>query len=340
MPDTRPVVALLTGGSTPERPVALAGARQVVDALRNRGFSVRVFDTCSGYLASTAESSVMTDGVARVTPTLDELEQLRQQEDLFALMASDALRTSDVCWPLLHGLQGEGGQLQSLLEANGIPFVGSDARGSTLAIDKGVSKTLMEAAGVPTPNWQIWRAGDPEPEVMNYPVVVKPSRVGSTVGLTVVRAASELSAALEMAIGYDDEVLVEDFVPGRELTVGVLRDQALAVGEIRTSGDVFDFESKYQPGVATEIFPAEIPRELAEQVSRMALATHRALKLRDFSRVDFRLDASGSPLCFEANTLPGMTPNSLLPQSAAAAGIGFSDLCEIFVELALARSPA
>ncbi len=337
MTETKPTVALLTGGSTPERPVALAGARQVVDALRGRGYVVRVFDTCSGYLEQASESAVMTDAVGRTTPTLRELEDLAQKEDLLALMTMTELRTADVVWPLLHGLQGEGGAVQSLLEANGIPFVGSDARGSTLAMDKGVAKILMEAAGVPTAAWSLWRVGDPAPVLAGYPVVVKPSRVGSTVGLTVVENVDQLDAAIEFAIGYDDEVLLEQFVPGRELTVGVLRDQALSVGEIRTSGEVFDFESKYQAGMAAEIFPAEIPRELSEHVCALALATHRALKLRDFSRVDFRLDATGAPLCLEANTLPGMTSTSLLPQSAAAAGIGFADLCEIFVGLAYGR---
>lgn len=337
MSQERPVVALLTGGSTPERPVALAGARQVAEALRSRAFEVRVFDTCSGFLRETEEALTLRDSVTRMTPSLEELAALERQEDLLTLMTSEALRTADVVWPLLHGLQGEGGEVQSLLEANGMPFVGSDARGSTLAMDKGVSKILMQAAGVPTASWLLWRAGDPLPAELELPVVVKPSRVGSTVGLSVVRTGEALDAALRLAIGYDDEVLLEKFLPGRELTVGVLRDQALIVGEITTVGDVFDFESKYQPGVASEIFPAEIPRELAEEVQALAITVHRALKLRDLSRVDFRLDGEGAPLCLEANTLPGMTPTSLLPQSAAAAGIGFADLCELLVELAYER---
>ncbi len=195
----------------------------------------------------------------------------------------------------------------------------------------------MLAAGVPTPGWQLWRVGTPSPEPCGYPVVVKPSRVGSTVGLSVVNSKAELEAALELAILYDDEVLFEEFLPGRELTVGILRDEPLVVGEIRTEGVVFDFVSKYQPGTAAEIFPAEIPRELSEQIKELALATHEALKLRDFSRADFRLDSDGKPYCLEANTLPGMTPTSLFPQSAAAAGIGFVDLCEILVGLAHAR---
>lgn len=336
MSNSKPTVALLTGGSTPERPVALAGAQQVTTALRASGFEVRVFDTCQGALTADQEARTLETSVTRSLPSLEELEELENREDLLVLLASSELRSMDVVWPLLHGLQGEGGEVQSLLEANGMPYVGSDARGSALAMDKAVSKTLMRSVDVPTPDWIVWRAGDQMP-TPSLPVVVKPSRVGSTVGLTVVREASRMDQALEHAIQYDDEVVIEQFVPGRELTVGVLQESALTVGEIRTDGEIFDFASKYQPGEASEIFPAEIPRELAEEVRDLALRTHRALKLRDLSRMDFRLDESGKPLCLEANTLPGMTPTSLMPQSAAASGIGFADLCANLVELAYGR---
>lgn len=330
-------IAMLTGGSTPERGVALAGARQVTAALRSLGYQVDVFDTCLGFVAPEEEAGHCPEGVDREPPSPEELAVLHAQEDLLALLTTEAFRRVDLVWPLLHGREGEGGRVQSLLEANGQRFVGSDARGSTLAMDKAVTKTLLRASGVPTAAWSLWRAGDATPSPNSFPCIVKPSRVGSTVGLTLVRESADLESALHLALRFDDEVLVEEFLPGKELTVGVLGDRALAVGEIRTQGEVFDFESKYQPGGATEIFPAEISNELAEQCRDLALRTHVSLKLRDLSRVDFRLNAEGEVFCLEANTLPGMTPTSLLPQSAAASGLSFTDLCNLLVEMALER---
>ncbi|HUP25877.1 MAG TPA: D-alanine--D-alanine ligase, partial [Thermoanaerobaculia bacterium] len=175
---------------------------------------------------------------------------------------------------------------------------------------------------------------------LGAPLVVKPSRIGSTIGLTLVATPTDsvsLLTAAEVAAAFDPIVLLEEYLPGREMTVGVLGDAALGVGEIVTATGLFDYESKYTPGGAREIFPADLPSELTESLREMAVRVHRALKLRDFSRVDFRLDAAGRPYCLEANTLPGMTPTSLLPQSAACVGIDFPELCDRIVGLALAR---
>jgi D-alanine-D-alanine ligase len=158
--------------------------------------------------------------------------------------------------------------------------------------------------------------------------VVKPSKQGSTVGLTVVKAPGEYEAAVELAGRYDDEVMIERFIPGRELTVGVLEGRALAVGEIIPRHEIFDYECKYTPGMSEEIFPADLPDPAVRECQRLALRAHEALKLGGYSRVDFRLTPAGEALCLEVNTLPGMTATSLLPQSARAVGIEFPDLCE------------
>ena len=159
-------------------------------------------------------------------------------------------------------------------------------------------------------------------------MVVKPSKQGSTVGLTVVKAPSGFEEAVELAGRYDDEVMIERFVPGRELTVGVLEGEALAVGEIIPRHEIFDYECKYTPGMSEEIFPADLPVAVARECQRLALLAHEALKLGGYSRVDFRLTPGGEAFCLEVNTLPGMTATSLLPQSARAVGIEFPDLCE------------
>jgi D-alanine-D-alanine ligase len=198
-----------------------------------------------------------------------------------------------------------------------------------MAMDKDVSKRLFRDAGVPTADWAMAPVQQSEAEAsFGWPVVVKPSKQGSTVGLTVVKAPSGFHEAVELASRYDDEVMIERFVPGRELTVGVLEGKALAVGEIRPRHEIFDYECKYTPGMSEEIFPADLPGPVAKECQRLALLAHQALKLGGYSRVDFRLTPGGEAICLEVNTLPGMTATSLLPQSARAVGIEFPDLCE------------
>ena len=206
-------------------------------------------------------------------------------------------------------------------------------------MDKDLSKILFRAAGVPTADW-LMAPATPEVvgETLGWPVVVKPSKQGSTVGLSVVKQPADLSAAIDLAARYDDEVMIEAFVPGRELTVGILDGEALAVGEIIPRHEIFDYECKYTPGMAEEIFPARLPAEVAAECRRLALAAHRALKLGGYSRVDFRLTPEGQLVCLEVNTLPGMTATSLLPQSGQAAGIPFPELCERICLAARARS--
>jgi D-alanine-D-alanine ligase len=204
-------------------------------------------------------------------------------------------------------------------------------------MDKDVAKRLMRAAGVPTPDWLMAPiAEDDVAARLGYPVIVKPNQEGSTVGLSFVGGPAELQPALEVAARFGPEVLVERFVPGRELTVDILGEESLAVGEIvpEGGGSIFDYAAKYQAGGAREQFPADLPASITREAQTLALVAHRALKLRAYSRADFRLDAEGRLWCLEVNTLPGMTAGSLLPQSAAAVGIPFALLCERICEAA------
>ena len=171
--------------------------------------------------------------------------------------------------------------------------------------------------------------------IIRFPCVVKPSREGSSVGLTLVHVERELAGALATAAAWDTEIMIEEFVPGLELTVGILGEQALPVGEIRPKHELFDYHCKYTPGMAEEIFPAPIDSGLAARTQEAALTAHRALKLGGYSRIDFRANAGGDIFCLEANTLPGMTANSLIPKAAGAAGMSFPDLCEAICRLAL-----
>lgn len=329
---------MLTGGASPERDVAFAGAAQVVTALRGRGHQVTVVDTVNGLFGQADETRYLVPSVGRTPPDAETLRAMAQRELGPRLADIPAVRNADVVFLVLHGRLGEGGTLQAFLELVGVPYTGSGPIGSALAMDKDVAKRLFRSAAVPTPDWVLWPAGQSDIDGLGYPLVVKPSKVGSTVGLTVVREPRGVEAAVEAALQFDDEVLLERFVGGRELTVGILADRALAVGEIVPQHEIFDYECKYTPGMSLEIFPADLPRGVAEHVGQLALAAHKVLKLRDFSRIDFRLGPGLTPLCLEANTLPGLTPTSLLPQSAAAVGIDFPALCDTLCAQAMGRA--
>jgi D-alanine-D-alanine ligase len=207
-------------------------------------------------------------------------------------------------------------------------------------MDKDVAKRLFLAAGVPTPRWLMAPARLEEMvEQLGFPVIVKPNREGSTVGLSLATVPEQVEDAVAIASGFGGQVMLERYIPGRELTVGILDDVALAVGEIiPASGDIFDYTAKYQSDAAQEIFPADLDQRTTLRIRELALAAHRALKLSSYSRVDFRMDPDGAPWCLEVNTLPGLTAASLLPKSAAAVGIGFPELCERICKGGLARA--
>src|SRR5690606_16962674 len=260
-----------------------------------------------------------------------------------ALTRTRGLEEVEVFFLALHGGTGEDGTIQSLLDIAGVRYTGSDRLGCALAMDKEVTKRLLRDAGVPTPDWLVapqagpWPTADEVEHSLGLPVIVKAAAGGSSLRLTLAHDRSELEAALEESRGWRDMVLFERYHRGRELTVGIVGDRALPVGEIVPRNEIFDYECKYQPGMAEEIFPADVTEDVVERAQELALRTHRALRMRDYSRVDCILDEAGDLWCLEANALPGMTANSLLPKAARAAGIDFAGLCSSLVELARAR---
>lgn len=328
-------IAVLFGGTSSERDVSIASGAQVVKALREAGHDVIAVDTATGVLAAADEKKLLTAGVAPVPPEAASLDMLRSG-DTSAIVSAPELAGIDVIFLALHGGTGENGTLQALLELTGIPYTGSGPLGSAVAMDKDMTKRVLVHAGVPTPDWLMAPVSAQEAiERLGLPLIVKANKQGSTVGLTKVKHASEFDEAIENAYQHDDEVMVEQFIPGRELTVPILADEPLPVGEIIIDSDIFDYETKYQSGRAEEIFPADLPGPIAVRAQAYALTAHRALKLRGYSRVDFRLDDDHQLWCLEANTLPGMTAASLFPKGAAAAGMGFPEVCERICQLAL-----
>jgi D-alanine-D-alanine ligase len=328
-------VAVLFGGTSMERDVSIASGAQVIRALRERGHDVVPVDTATGVLGPERERELLAGGVAPVPPREEALDVLRTG-DVTSITRAPELRDIDVIFLALHGGSGEDGTLQALLNLAGVPYIGSGMLASAVAMDKDIAKRLFRDAGIPTPPWVMAPATiDDVTEMTGFPAVVKPSKQGSTVGLTLVKDPADLQPAIQEAARFDDEVMIERFIPGRELTVPVLGEDALPVGEILTGNEIFDYESKYQSGMAEEIFPADLTGEQTVTVQFLALKAHRALKLSGFSRVDFRLDEEGTFWCLEANTLPGMTGASLFPKGAAAAGIGFPEVCERLCLLAI-----
>jgi D-alanine-D-alanine ligase len=310
-------VVVLMGGDSSEREVSLSSASQVVKALEEAGHRVTALDVRDRTLP----------GLVTTHPDVE---------------------ACDLVFPVLHGGAGEDGTLQALLALAGIPFVGSDRVGCTLSMDKEISKRLFRDANVPTPDWIVARAPDPGADPgalppatldavearLGLPVIVKPPSGGSTLGLTLAHDRAELEAAVPVSARHEPRILFERYVKGREITVGIVGGQALPVGEIRPAHELFDYACKYEPGLAEEIFPADLDPETAARAQALALRVHELLFLRHLSRVDFLLDAEGALWCLEANALPGMTANSLLPRAARAQGWSFAELCDRLVRLA------
>ncbi|HWB16323.1 MAG TPA: D-alanine--D-alanine ligase [Vicinamibacterales bacterium] len=328
-------IAVLFGGVSEERDVSIASGAQVVRALTSIGHDVIAVDTARGALPPEEHARLMAMGVAVEPPSSQTLSLVRRNTGMLVRDAPE-LRQADVVFIALHGGSGEDGTIQALFDLAGIPYTGTGHLASAYAMDKDVAKRLFRSARVPTPDWLMAPVDTREViAALGFPVIVKPNKQGSSVGLTVVDDHDALSDAIDRACRYDDEVMVERFVAGRELTVGVLEGRALVVGEIRPRLDaIFDYASKYQPDGADEIFPADLSDETTTLVRDLAVRAHHAVKAGSYSRVDFRLDDAGQPWCLEVNTVPGMTATSLLPQSAKAAGLDFPRLCERLCEIA------
>ena len=346
-------ITVLLGGFSAERDVSLASGLRMAEALRTRGHTVTCVDPAEGPLSRDREAAHLAAGVGTRPPSLEQLGKLGGGAGSIppALAEWRDVKGADVVLLALHGGQGEDGTVQALLDLAGVRYTGSGHLGSALAMDKHLSKVLFRAADVGTADWLMAptpaeiargngglrrsreRFAEEVDHALGMPVVVKPSKQGSTVGLTVVRDPAQLDAALDLAFRYDDEVMVEQFVAGRELTVGVLGDLALPVLEIIPKNEIYDYEAKYTPGMAEEKV-AELGDSTRARLEEQALRAFRALKLRGCARIDFRMDELGNVYCLEANTLPGMTALSLIPQAAAAAGILFPELCERIVQLA------
>jgi len=329
-------ITVLMGGTSSERNVSLASGIRIVQALRTKGHQVIALDPAHGVIDAAREKELSTGTVGTAPPSLESLTKVAEGAFLPNLTTMKEITGADVVFLGLHGGQGEDGTIQALLDMAGVKYTGSGHLSSALAMDKDLSKKLFRAADVKTADWLMAPATIEQVEgILDLPVIVKPSKQGSTVGLTLVKKREDIQPAVTEAFKYDDEVMIERFIPGRELTVGVLGEIALPVGEIISKHEIYDYECKYTAGMAVEEFPAKISPAATHRVQEQALAAFKSLKLKGCARIDFRLTTEGEFYCLEANTLPGMTQLSLIPQGAAAMGINFPDLCERIAKIAL-----
>ena len=302
-------LALLAGGKSGEREVSLKGAEEVARALNPQKYEIKRYD-----------------------PATD-----------LAKLASEA-DSLDVAFVLLHGPLGEDGTVQGFLDLLSLPYQGSGVLGSAIAMDKNLAKILYRNAGLKVPDWYMAAKEDIDnpSKILGHlglPLVIKPSRQGSSLGMTIARSEEDIAAGLKKAFAIDREVMVEEFISGREITGGIIGNDELAalpLVEIIPGDEYefFDYEAKYQPGATKEICPADLEEPLAIRAQNYALSAHRALQLRGYSRTDMII-SNDDIFVLETNTIPGMTPTSLLPQAAAAAGLGFSALLDRLIELAL-----
>lgn len=337
-------VAVLAGGTSTERDVSLSSGSMIYKAMKTNGHQAVLLDVYLGYEGETEDIfrrdvdwAAEIGGISEKNPDLEEIRALRRDggKSFFGPNVLKICGEADCVFLALHGANGEDGKIQACFELLGIPYTGTDFVSSAMAMDKGITKDIFKAYNIPTPVGTRLKRGETEKERVPFPCIVKACCGGSSVGVCIARNEEEYGAAKEEAFRYDDEVIIEQYIEGREFSVGVMDGKALPVIEIAPKAGFYDYKNKYQAGSTVETCPAELQEEKTAELQRMAELVFRALRLKNYARMDFRMSHEGEVFCLEANTLPGMTPVSLLPQEAAAVGMDFPALCEKILQKGL-----
>ena len=341
-------ITVLAGGLSHEREVSLSSGSLIAGALVRRGHEVCLVDLYTGRAIDGSppaftQSPIEPYRVSRMVPDLEALKAATGNGDRrIGGGVMELCREADAVFIALHGDVGENGQLQALLDMEGIPYTGSGYAGSLLAMDKDLTKQILTRAGVVNAPWVycdltrgVEALADQIEAELGYPLVIKPCSGGSSVGVSMPENRAELVAAMEAASRYETTLMAERRILGREMTVSVLGGEVLPAVEIIPLSGFYDYENKYQAGQTTELCPAPLTKAQADVLAEATRRGFEALRLRGYARFDFILDDNDIPWCLEANTLPGMTPTSLLPQAAAAVGIDYDELCERMVRMAV-----
>jgi len=339
-------IVVLSGGLSTERDVSITSGILVADALRKKKHQVILLDVFLGYeqdlnnIDELFESNYDFTQYSEVTkhiPNIEEIKALRQNSSP-AFLGSNVIeicQKADITFLALHGDIGENGKLQACFDILGIKYTGTGSLGSALAMHKGITKHLLQINNIATPEGNIYRKADIQIPWHAFPCVVKPCSCGSSVGVSIADNKDQFLSAVSTAFKYEQEILAEQYIKGREFSVGVLDRRALPLIEIVPNEGFYDYEHKYQAGKTKEICPAHISSELAKKISDEALRVFDCLRLEVYARIDFLLDAQENFYCLEANTLPGMTELSLFPQEAAAIGITYEDLCDKIISISM-----
>lgn len=346
-------IVVLAGGLSTERDVSLVTGNMVSKALKKNGHRVILLDVFMGYsdkkeevgdiFEHSEEVSVIVEGIPTKEPDLEAVKASRadQSKNFFGPNVIDICQQADIVFMALHGENGENGKIQAAFDLFGIKYTGTGYLSSALAMDKNISKQFFNTNSIPTPQGISMKK---EQQILDFkktgltlPCVVKPCCGGSSIGVSIVRTEEEYKQALQDAFRWEEEVLIEDYIQGREFSVGVIDSQALPIIEIAPIEGFYDYKNKYKAGSAVETCPADLSEELTKEMQHYAEKVTKVLGLSTYSRMDFLLDAENKIYCLEANTLPGMTPTSLLPQEAQVIGMNFEELCEKLIQISLKK---
>lgn len=346
-------VVVLAGGLSTERDVSIKTGSMVAKALRENGHRVILLDVFMGYkdaeenlsdVFEISESiSFKDEAITSVAPDLKAVKASRkdQSDCFFGPNVIQICRKADIVFMALHGENGENGKVQAAFDLFGIKYTGSDYLSSAIAMNKNMAKQFFVAAGIPTPKGialtKETRKNDPEELGIELPVVVKPCAGGSSIGVTIARTNEEFVAALDEAFRWEDNLVIEEYIKGREFSVGVIEGKALPIIEIAPLEGFYDYKNKYKAGSAVETCPAVLSSEDTKKMQDYAVKVAEVIGLTTYSRTDFLIREDGNMYCLEANTLPGMTPTSLLPQEAGVTGMNFNELCDHLIDVSLRK---
>ncbi len=342
-------IVVAAGGTSTERDVSLVSGRGIYRALKEKGHRVILIDVFYGYHGADASDAAQlfeierdwAEDIREITEQDPDLEDIRAQRPdpsdvYFGKNVMELCRLADVVFLALHGGDGENGRVQAAFDLYGVRYTGTGYVSSALAMDKYYSKLVFRGSGITTPDFSLVKVSDPGP-VRDFPCVVKTRYGGSSVGVYIVKNEEEYRESLRAAAVYGKDVLVEEYIPGHEYSGGVIDGHALPVVDIAPAEGFYDYKNKYQDGGAVHICPAVLSEEKTKEMQEMAEAVYHALEISAYARMDFIMREDERIFCLEANTLPGMTPTSLVPHEAEAMGISYGDLCEQIITVSMKK---
>lgn len=346
-------IVVLAGGLSTERDVSFKTGSMVAKALKENGHKVILLDVFMGYgkeecdvsdcFDRTEDFTMEVGNIPEVAPDLAKVKASRfdQSDCFFGPNVISICRKADIVFMALHGSNGEDGRIQAAFDLFGIKYTGSDYLSSAVAMNKATTKQYFAYGNIPTPKYISMRIEKKETDIeklnMKLPCVVKPCCGGSSIGVTIAHTKEEFAKALEEGFKWEEELVIEEYVKGREFSIGVVDGKAYPIIEIAPIEGFYDYKNKYKAGSAVETCPADLPKDITEKMQEIAERVAKVIGLDTYSRSDFILSEEGEIFCIETNTLPGMTPTSLLPQEAAVLGINYNALCEKLIETSMKK---